>query len=67
MKDVNVIERLRAAVAIHGTQQAVAQHFGMSAVYLSDIITGKKQPGKKVLDAIGVERVVTYREKEQPE
>jgi hypothetical protein len=33
----------------------------MSAVYVSDVLAGKREPAGKMLAALGVERVVSYR------
>jgi len=35
-----------------------ARKHGISAAYLSEIMTGKKAPGPKILDSLGVKRVV---------
>lgn len=36
---------------------------GVSAAYVSDVLAGRRDPGKMILDALGLERVVTYRRK----
>lgn len=54
------IEELRRLVQ-SDTQAAVAARLNVSAVYISDILAGRRNPGKKVLDALGFERQVTYR------
>jgi transcriptional regulator with XRE-family HTH domain len=50
--------------------RAVARSLGVSAPYLSDIMLGRRQPGPKVLAALGIERKivtnVTYRRKRPP-
>lgn len=33
----------------------------ISAAYVSDVINGRKEPGKKILDALGLIRVIDYR------
>lgn len=45
------------------TLRAVAKDLGVSPAYLSDAIRGNREPGPKILDAIGLEKVVTYRRK----
>jgi len=44
-----------------GGQGAWAAENGMSAAYVSDVLAGRRQPGKKMLAALRVQRVVTYR------
>lgn len=45
------------------TQKALAKRLGISAQYLSDILKGRREPGQKMLDALGLERVITYESK----
>ena len=55
---------LRRAIAGEGwTQQAFAKEFRISTAYLSDVLSGRREPGDKILDAVGFERVVSYRPK----
>lgn len=49
------------------TQTAWAKANGVSPAYVSDILAGRREPGKLVLDALGLERVVTYRRKKEKE
>lgn len=44
-----------------GSQAAFAQDKEMSAAYVNDVLRNRREPGQKILDAVGVERVVTYR------
>lgn len=55
--------RLLARVIAHGQKAAFAKAVGISPQYLSDILAGKRAIPDKVLHAIGVERVTTYRER----
>jgi transcriptional regulator with XRE-family HTH domain len=43
-----------------GTQAALARELGITAVYLGDVLSGKREPGPKILDALGIRRVITY-------
>ena len=43
-----------------GGKAALAKELGISRQYLNDVLSGYREPGKKVLDALGLERVVTY-------
>lgn len=47
-----------------GLQVAFAEDNDLSAAYVNDVLRGRREPGKKILDAVGVERVTTYRLKE---
>lgn len=50
-----------------GNNAAWAKQNGVSASYVSDVLAGRREPGKLILDALGLERVVTYRrKKDQP-
>lgn len=42
------------------TQIAWAKSHGVSPAYVSDVIAGRREPGKKILKALGLEKVVTY-------
>jgi transcriptional regulator with XRE-family HTH domain len=46
--------------------KALAEELGISAVYLSDIFNGKRDPGPAVLEKLGLERevLVVYRKAE---
>lgn len=52
---------LARTVAKYGTQAAAADALGVSPAYLSDLMQGKREPGPKVLHALGLEKVTTYR------
>ena len=43
-----------------GSQRSCAQQLGISEAYLSDILSGKRDPGPKLLEPIGLIRVVSY-------
>lgn len=59
----DVALRLKAAIDAVGSQKAYAQAHKISEQYLSDVLNGRREPGQKILDALGIERVVVYREK----
>jgi transcriptional regulator with XRE-family HTH domain len=50
-----------------GSQLAFARKHGLSPAYISDVLTGRRDPSKAILDAVGLERVVTYRKKDRPD
>lgn len=55
--------RLQKRVIDRGYKSAFAKQVGISPQYLSDILAGKRAIPDKVLAAIGIERVITYRER----
>lgn len=59
----DVITRLRAAIDDAGSQASFAEKHGISLQYVNDVVRGRREPGQKILDALGIERVVVYREK----
>lgn len=46
-----------------GVQAAFARAHGFSVAYLNDVMRERREPGQKILDAIGVEKVVVYQAK----
>lgn len=42
------------------TQREVAEELGVSASYLNDYLHFRREPGAKLLEALGLRRVVTY-------
>lgn len=56
-----VIRILRRACAKTGSQAIFAASHGLSAAYVSDVLQGRRVPAERMLNAIGVERVVLYR------
>lgn len=50
---------------VDATRQAdFAAKAGVSQQYISDILSGQRRPGQKILDALGLRKVVTYEVKE---
>lgn len=66
MKRPAVIKKIEQVVAEHGSQTAAARVLGVSTAYLSDILNGRRDPGKKVLDKLGLESSVIYTPKQDP-
>lgn len=58
----DVIQMLRNRIKKAGTQTAAADELGVSKSFLSDVLNGEREPGEKLLGALGLERreVVTY-------
>ena len=61
MNAEDVRKILRAACANRGGQKNFAESAGVSQQYVSDVLNGKREPGGAILDALNIERVVTYR------
>lgn len=57
------LEELQRAIRVYGKQISLAHDTGLSVSYVSAVYTGKKPPSKRLLDAIGWEKQVTYRPK----
>ena len=52
----NVIDRLHELVTRHGTQAKAAASLGITAVYFGDLLRGRRDPGPRVLAAIGLRK-----------
>lgn len=44
----------------HSTMKELARRIGVSPQYLSDIIAKRREPGPKILKALGYTKVVAY-------
>jgi transcriptional regulator with XRE-family HTH domain len=44
-----------------GTQRQIATKLGVSEAYLSDFLAEKREAGPKLLQALGMVRVVTFK------
>ena len=60
LTEQDVLDMLNQLVRDHRTQTAVAKHLGVSAVYISDILRGRRAPGGKLLKKLGIKRVAYY-------
>lgn len=54
---------LAAAIGAAGSQKAWAKGHGMSTSYVHEVLRGTRDPGPAVLEALGLERVVGYRQR----
>lgn len=59
---LEVRERLRTECEQAGSQSAWARAHKLSAPYVGDVIHGRREPGAAIMHALGIERVVQYRE-----
>lgn len=60
MDTIDPIALLRRAVTSAGSQRKWALAHGVSVQYVCDVLAGRREPGGKVLAALGVRRVVSY-------
>lgn len=55
-----LIRKLYEMVNERGTQRAVAEYLGVSQIYLSDVLRGKRNPGKSILSKLGLTAQTVY-------
>lgn len=61
----DVVRLLKIQIAAFDDNQAAfARTFNLSPAYVNDLVTGRRKPGKKILDALNLEKVVYYVHKE---
>jgi hypothetical protein len=60
-----VLAALAQSVAAGGNQLSWCKQNGVSPAYLSDVLSGRREPGPKILDVLGLEPVTVYRPKIQ--
>ena len=58
MKELDPRERLKAFVARFPTQKAAAQALGISNVYVSDLLNGRRDINNRMLAKLGLRRTV---------
>lgn len=63
LTEAQVMDRFREAVKVAGSQRAFATQHKVSLQYVNDVLHGRREMGVKILDALGLERVVRYQEK----
>ncbi|HWE99150.1 MAG TPA: hypothetical protein VG248_05085 [Caulobacteraceae bacterium] len=62
MTEAEVIERLKSAA--RPSASAWARDHGLSPSYVGEVLRREKPPGESVLAALGLERIVSYRRRE---
>lgn len=55
----DTLAKLRSAVGDNQGAWAVSK--GVSPSYVSDVLLRRREPGKAILDALGLERITLYR------
>jgi DNA-binding transcriptional regulator YdaS (Cro superfamily) len=56
----DVFVMMRAACKAAGGQAAWAEAHDMSPAYVSDVLNSRREPGPKILSALGLRKVVRY-------
>lgn len=59
-----VLRRLQALCDEAGGQRALARRLGVSMAFINAALKGRARPSGAILDALGLERVMAYREKQ---
>jgi DNA-binding transcriptional regulator YdaS (Cro superfamily) len=59
------IALLRKHIEAEGSQKAFAEKRGISRVEVSQVLNGRRQPSKAVMQALGLERATVYLEREK--
>lgn len=69
MTEEELREHVRSMIGYQGdcrvTAKDLAQRFGISQAYLSDVLNGRRGIADKLAGALGFERVVTFEPKER--
>jgi transcriptional regulator with XRE-family HTH domain len=60
MDENGFIKRLKTEVAKHGNQKKTAAALGISQQFLTDVLKGRRQPGEKLLAALGLEKRIEF-------
>lgn len=55
-----LLSLLEAEVGRSGSRKEAAKKLGVSAQYLGDVLNNKREPGKKILDALKLRKVISY-------
>lgn len=58
---IEVCSRLTVACKNAGSQKAFAEKHNLSPAYVCDVMNARREPGKSILDALGIVRVVRYK------
>lgn len=61
MTAAELLTLLRELIKNHGTAKEAARLWNITPAYLCDILHGRREPGAKLLTALRLEKVVTYK------
>ena len=66
MNKQDVLERIRVVIneEYGGNQSAFASDKEISKAYINDVLRERRDPGQKILGAVGIEKATCYRLKE---
>lgn len=59
----DVIGILQTAIGEGNSAAAFAHRHDASPQYISDVLNGRRDPGPKLLEILGLERITVYRKK----
>lgn len=65
MRRPAVIKKIEQIIEERGTKKAAAEFLEVSQQYLGDLLKGRRDPGKKILDKLGLESSVIYTAKQE--
>jgi len=63
LTETEVIDRLRTLLDDKTNQTSLAMMIGVTPQFITSVLRGRRPPSQKVLNLLGLERVVLYREK----
>jgi transcriptional regulator with XRE-family HTH domain len=63
MTKPELLDLIRRLADEAGGQSHLAEKLGVSRMYITDVLKGRREPAEKILSAMGYEREVTYRKK----
>lgn len=64
MTQQEFVEHLRHQAEVYG-QRRYAALLGVSPAYINNVLNGSREPGRKILEGAGFERVISYRRKDE--
>ena len=62
LEAVRVARLLDRACEEAGGRKAWSEIHGVSQQYICDVLNARREPGKSILDGLGLEKLVIYRE-----
>lgn len=54
------VKYLKSLAGENGSQGALAEKLKISPAYLNDVLHGRREPGRKICEPLGFERVIRY-------